>query len=86
MSDRRNIRRNTENYEIVHTIIVGQIMRIIQTLMNERNALKIEVDNVRVDMANAEKKCADADAEIELLREQLADVERAEAASTNHTR
>lgn len=69
MSDRRNFKK----YEIISTICEGEIIRIVQNLMNECNALKRELNDVRAEVAKEEKKCADAEETIKLLREKLAD-------------
>lgn len=68
MSDRK---KEMEKYEAISTIIETQILHIVQTLMNERNALRNELVHVRAAVIDAEKKLEEAEKTIEMLRTQI---------------
>lgn len=70
MSDHR---KNMEKYKTISTILEAEILRIVQTLMNERNALRSEVIGSRADVIDAEKNLEEKEKIIAMLRKQLSD-------------
>lgn len=66
---------------IICAIYEAQLLRIVQTLVNEINALKSELVDIRAEVAIKEKKCKDAETTLKLLREQLSDVGEAAGGS-----